>query len=78
MLRVQITFVLLEEVTPRIFAQKIAQACAYAGALREGEGVIIPPETEQVMLIGPKQPTAAKEIWDRLKPKPRTRRKPKR
>lgn len=36
---VDLRFVLLEDVTPRIFAQKVALACAHRGAIREGEGV---------------------------------------
>lgn len=37
--RVTLTFLLDEEVTPAIFVQKIAMACAKHGALRVGEGV---------------------------------------
>lgn len=36
---VTLTFVLDEEVTPGIFAEKIALACAYRGAIRVGERV---------------------------------------
>jgi hypothetical protein len=36
---VTLTFYLDEEVTPRIFAEKIAVACAKGGAIREGERV---------------------------------------
>lgn len=39
--RVTLTFLLDEKVTPQLFAQKIALACA-GGALRPGEGILIP------------------------------------
>jgi len=38
--KVTITFSLLEEVTPRIFAGRVAEACARYGTLRPGERVI--------------------------------------
>jgi hypothetical protein len=38
---VTLTFLLDEEVTPQIFAQKIALACG-GGTLRPGEGILIP------------------------------------
>jgi hypothetical protein len=38
---VTLTFLLDEEVTPQLFAQKIALACG-GGALRPGEGILIP------------------------------------
>jgi hypothetical protein len=37
---VNLTFYLNEEVTPEIFASKIALACARGGAIREGERVV--------------------------------------
>jgi len=37
---VTLTFLLDEEVTPQLFAQKIARACA-GGALRPGEAVLV-------------------------------------
>lgn len=39
--RVTLTFLLDEEVTPQLFAQKIALACG-GGVLRPGEGILIP------------------------------------
>jgi hypothetical protein len=39
--RVTLTFLLDEEVTPRLFAVKIARACG-GGTLRPGEAVMIP------------------------------------
>ena len=38
---VTLTFILGEEVTPRIFAEKIAFACARGGAIRVGERVCV-------------------------------------
>lgn len=40
MREVALTFELNEDVTPEIFARKIAVACARSGAIREGERVI--------------------------------------
>jgi hypothetical protein len=37
---VKLTFLLDEEVTPQLFAQKIARACA-RGALRPGEAILV-------------------------------------
>lgn len=39
MTEVTLTFHLNEEVTPSIFARKVALACAYRNAIREGESV---------------------------------------
>lgn len=39
--QVTLTFLLDEEVTPQLFAQKIARACG-GGALRPGEGILVP------------------------------------
>lgn len=38
-MRVTLHFNLAEDVTPSIFAQRVAQACAAQGALRTGESV---------------------------------------
>jgi hypothetical protein len=38
-MRVILTFNLNEEVTPEIFASKVALACARGGAIRQGESV---------------------------------------
>ena len=38
---VTLTFFLDEEVTPRLFAEKIARACG-GSALRPGEGILVP------------------------------------
>lgn len=40
--KVMLTFLLDEEVTPQLFAQKIAMACGSGGALRPGEAVMVP------------------------------------
>jgi hypothetical protein len=38
--RVTLTFLLDEEVTPVLFARKVAAACS-SGALRPGEGIVL-------------------------------------
>lgn len=50
--RVTLTFLLAEEVTPRLFAQKVAMACSQ-GALRPGEGVLV-PRTGLVYIVADK------------------------
>jgi hypothetical protein len=46
---VSLTFLLDEEVTPALFAQKIARACK-EGALRPGEGIRV-PGTDGVLVV---------------------------
>lgn len=51
MMEVTLRFRLLEEVTPAIFAERVAQACGNYGALRPGEAVIL--ETEMTWTVEP-------------------------
>jgi hypothetical protein len=48
--RVTLTFLLDEEVTPVLFAQKIALACA-GGALRPGEGLLMPTSEATCIIV---------------------------
>lgn len=48
---VDLTFVLDEEVTPSLFAERIVQACGSYGALREGEGVRVPGMDGLALLV---------------------------
>jgi hypothetical protein len=46
---VTLTFLLDEEVTPQLFAEKIARACG-GGALRPGEAIRV-PHTENALVV---------------------------
>lgn len=45
--RPTLTFDLDEEVTPDIFAARVAEACLSYGTLRPGEGVLLPSDPEK-------------------------------
>lgn len=49
-MQVTLTFNLLEEVTPDLFAGKVALACC-RGALRGGEGIVMPSDPDKVLLV---------------------------
>jgi hypothetical protein len=48
---VTLTFVLLEDVTPDIFATRVAATCGHGGGLRPGEGVRLPSDPRTVLII---------------------------
>lgn len=49
-MRLSLTFVLDEDVTPDLFAEKVARACS-AGTLRPGEGILVPSDPERQFRI---------------------------
>lgn len=57
--QVPLVFLLDEEVTPQLFAEKIARACS-GGALRPGEGIRV-PGSEGTWVI-----TAESALWSPL------------
>jgi hypothetical protein len=50
---IQLTFVTAEPVTPEYLARRVAEACALGGALRMGEGVMIPGTTDAFVRVEP-------------------------
>lgn len=48
---IPLTFVLDEEVTPDLFAQRVAQACAQFYALRPGEGIQLPSDKGKTITV---------------------------
>lgn len=48
---VTLTFVLNEEVTPDIFAERVAMTLGQHYTLREGEGVLLPSDPEKALRI---------------------------
>ena len=49
-LRLSLTFLLNEDVTPDLFAQRVAQT---TGAMREGEGIELPSDPTKVLQVVP-------------------------
>jgi hypothetical protein len=47
---VQLTFQLDGDVTPDVFAQQVATACARGGAMRLGESILLPSDPEKAIV----------------------------
>lgn len=51
-MKVTLTFVLEEDVTPDLFAQRVALACARGYALRPGEAIEMPSDPARSYRVG--------------------------
>jgi hypothetical protein len=52
---VALEFRLDEQVTPGIFAERVAEACASYGALRPGEAVLAPEAKHELRVLEPEK-----------------------
>lgn len=71
---VRLTFHLLEEVTPDLFMKRVLEACANNGALRIGEGILLPSDPKIVLKVKCNEPIGEHYDFDlrscTFKPKP--------